>query len=127
MIEVYLFLAVFPVQILAMSVLYPARYVRLMRTALANIPAERLAELYPEVDVGRAQERFLTRYRAANTIVAVLGLALLVWFIGYMQRPVWAEGRVGAMLTAYFLLQNLPTAMTAWGTNRVAYSVLDRP
>ena len=86
MIEVYLFLAVFPVQILAMSVLYPARYVRLMRTALANIPAERVTELYPEVDVGRAQERFLTRYRAANAIVAVLERKLQILANGARKR-----------------------------------------
>jgi hypothetical protein len=89
-----------------------------MRTALANIPAERLAEVYPGVDVGQAHERFLRRYRAANAVVIVLGLALLGWFIDYMQRPGWDDGRVGGMLTAYFLLQNLPIAMTAWFTTR---------
>ena len=68
MIEVYLFLAVFPVQILGMSVLYPIRLTRLIRTGLKNIPAERLAELYPGVDVGQAHERFLARYRAVNTV-----------------------------------------------------------
>src|SRR5688500_13167230 len=99
MIEVYLFFAVFPVQILAMSVLYPARFTRVMRTTLSNIPAERLAALYPGVDVGNAHERFITRYRAANAVIAVLGLALLGGFIGYLQRPAWDEGRVGAMLT----------------------------
>ena len=88
MIEVYLFLAMFPVQILGMSVLYPVLLTRLIRTGLKNIPAERLAELYPGVDVGQAHERFLARYRAANTVVAVLGLLLLGWFISYMQRHV---------------------------------------
>jgi hypothetical protein len=118
MLEVYLFFAVFPVQILAMSVLYPARFERLMRTALAKIPAERLAELYPEVDVGNAHARFFTRYRVANAVVTLLGLALLIWFIGYMQRPGWAAGRVGALLTAYFFLQSVPTVMIAWFTIR---------
>ena len=118
MIEVYLFLAMFPVQILVMSVLYPVRLTRLIRTGLKNIPAERLAELYPGVDVGQAHERFLARYRAANTVVAVLGLLLLGWFISYMQRPNWDEGAVGGMVTAYFLLQNFPIILIAWFTTR---------
>jgi hypothetical protein len=118
MIEVYLFLAMFPVQILGMSVLYPARLTRLIRMELANIPAERLAELYPGVDVGQAQERFLARYRAANTVVVALGLLLLGWFIRYMQRPNWNEGAVGGMLTAYFMLQCFPIMLIAWFKTR---------
>ena len=54
MIEVYLFLGMFPVQILGMSVLYPVLLTRRIRTGLKDIPAERLAELYPGVDVGQA-------------------------------------------------------------------------
>src|SRR6478752_6102036 len=108
MIEVYLFLAMFPVQILGMSVLYPVLFSRFIRTGLKNVPAERLAELYPGVDVGQAHERFLARYRAANTVVAVLGLLLLGWLISYMQRSGWDEGAVGGMATAYFLLQFSP-------------------
>ena len=118
MIEVYLFLAVFPVQILALSVLYPIRFTRLIRTALAKVPAERLAELYPGVDVGQAHERFLTRYRAANTVVAALGLLLLGWFVRYMQDPGWDEGAAGALITAYFFLQYLPIALISWFTTR---------
>jgi hypothetical protein len=114
MIEVYFFLAVFAVQILAMSVLYPVRFARVIRKALAKVPAERLRELYPEVDVGHAHERFLTRYRAANIVVALAGLALLAWFPRYMQNPDWDEGRVGGMITAYFLLQHVPIALIAW-------------
>src|SRR5262245_20874297 len=114
MIEVYLFFAVFPVQILGMSVLYPVGLTRLIRTGLAKIPAERLSELYPGVDVGQAQERFLARYRAANTVVAVLGVLLLGWLISYMQRPNWDEGAVGLMLTAYFMLQCFPIILIAW-------------
>src|SRR5262245_10029105 len=111
MIEVYLFLAVFPVQILALSVLYPIRFSRIIRTALAKIPAERLIELYPGVDVGQAHERFLARYRAANAVVAVLGLLLFVWFVRYMQAPGWDEGTVGALITAFFVLQYVPIAL----------------
>ena len=118
MIEVYLFFSAFAVQILGMSVLYPVLFTRLIRTGLKNIPAERLAELYPGVDVGQAHERFLARYRAANTVVAVLGLLLLGWFISTMQRPNWDEGAVGGMVTAYCLLQNSPIFLIAWFTTR---------
>jgi hypothetical protein len=117
-IEVYLFLAMFPVQILGMSVLYPVLFARFVRTGLKNVPVERLAELYPGVDVGQAHERFLARYRVMNAIVAVLGLLLLGWFISYMQRPNWDGGAVGGMLTAYYVLQNLPIMLTAWFTTR---------
>ena len=118
MIEVYLFLAMFTAQILGMSVLYPVGFTRLIRTGLAKIPAERLAELYPGVDVGQAHERFLARYRAANTVVAVLGLLLLGWFISYTQRPNWDEGAVFVMVTGYFLLQCFPMILIAWFTTR---------
>ena len=118
MIEVYLFFAVFPVQILGMSVLLPIRFTGLIRTGLKNIPAERLAELYPGVDVGEAHERFLARYRAANTVIAVLGLLLLGWFISYMQRPGWDAGTVSGLGTAYVLLQYFPFILIAWFTHR---------
>ena len=118
MIEVYLFLAAFPVQILAMSVLYPLGFSRLIRASLAKASTEKLAELYPGVDVLQAHERFLTRYRVANAIVTVIGAALLGWFMNYMQQPGWDEGRVGGLLTAYFVLQSLPIAMTAWFMTR---------
>ena len=118
MIEVYLFLAMFPVQILGMSVLYPMGLTRQIRTGLAKTPADRLAELYPGIDVGQAHERFLARYRAANTVVVVLGLLLLAWFISYMQRPNWDGGAVGGMVFAYCMLQNFPIALIAWFTTR---------
>jgi hypothetical protein len=118
MIEVYLFLAMFPVQILGMSVLYPILFTRLIRAGLRNTPAEHLAESYPGVDVGEAHQRFLARYRVANAVVVVLGLLLLGWFIRYMQRPNWDAGAVGGMVTAYFVLQCFPIMLTAWFTTR---------
>ena len=108
----------FPVQILGMSVLYPVLFTRFIRTGLNNIPAERLAELYPGVDVGQAHERFLARYRAANTAIAVLGLLLVGWFISYMQRPNWDGGAVVGTVAAYFLLQTFPIILIAWFTTR---------
>ena len=118
MIEIYLFLAAFPVQILAMSVLYPVRFGGLIRARLANIPAARLADLYPGVDLGHAHERFLAWYGVANTVVAVLGLVLLGWFVRHTQQPDWDPGAVGGLITAYFVLQNSPIILMAWFTTR---------
>jgi hypothetical protein len=118
MIEVYLFLAVFPAQILGMSVLYPALLSRLIRAGLKNTPAERLAELYPGVDVGEAHERFIARYRAMNAAVAGLGLLLLGWFLSYMQRRNWDEGTVGAIVFAYCMLQYVPIFLISGFTIR---------
>jgi hypothetical protein len=114
MIEVYSFLAVFLLLILVMSVVYPIRFAGLMRAGLARVPAERLADLYPGVDIGQAYRRFLTRYRAANAVIAVLGLLLMGWFFSYMQRPGWDEHAVGNGILVYFLLQNFPVIMIAW-------------
>jgi hypothetical protein len=112
MIEAYAFLAVFAVQILAMSVLYPARFIR--RVQAASLPAERLAQLYPDVDVSLAQERVLTRYRALNTGIAVLGLLLLGWLFSYTRRPDWNEDLVLVLLSVYFVTQMLPIGVVVW-------------
>jgi hypothetical protein len=118
MIELYSFLAMFLVQILVISVLYPFRLNRVIQSGLQRIPEDRLADHYPGVDVIGAHGRFLTRYRTANAVVALLGLLLLGWFFGHMQRPDWDQGRVGGMLTAYFFLQNFPVVLFAWFTFR---------
>ena len=115
MIEAYAFLAAFTVQILVMSVLYPAWFIRYVRVQATSFPAERLAQLYPGVDLGHAQERFLTRYRALTTGIAVLGLLLLGWLFSYMRRPDWDEGPVEVLVTVYFLAaQMLPLVLVVW-------------
>ena len=118
MIEVYLFLVAFTLQIVAISVLIPVRFTRRIRSDLASIPASRLAEVYPGVDVARAYERILTQYRVTNRVVAALGLLLLGWFLSYMQRPEWREGAVSGIVTAYFFLQNFPLMLIAWLVRR---------
>lgn len=113
MIEAYAFLAAFLIQILAMSVLYPAWFIRYMRRQAASIPAERMTQLYPGVDVGRTQELFVTWYRAASIGIALLGLLLLGWLFEYMQRPDWDDGPVEALVCVYFLVQLLPMGLVA--------------
>ncbi len=115
MVEAYAFLAAFTVQILVMSVLLPAWFIRYLRAQTARFPAERLAQLYPGVDLGHAQKRFLTQYRALTTGIAVLGLLLLGWLFSYMRRPDWDEGPVDVLVTVHFLVaQMLPFVLVVW-------------
>jgi hypothetical protein len=113
-IEVYGFLAVFAVQILTLSVLYPARLSKYVRAQSTSVPTEHLAKLYPGVDLDLARERFLTRFRAVNAVIAVLGLLLLGWLFTYMRSPDWNE-RVAILLpAAYYVLQILPLIFVSW-------------
>jgi hypothetical protein len=115
MIETYAFIGVFALQILAMSVLYPAWFIGYSRRQAASIPAERLASLYPDIDVTGARERFLRRYRALNTDIAVVGLLLLVWAFSYLQRPDSDIGPVEVGVGVYFLVQALlPLGLVVW-------------
>jgi hypothetical protein len=115
MLEAYAFLAAFIVQILAVSVLYPAWFIRYVRAQVRRLPAERLAQLYPGVDVDHAQARVLNQYRALNTGIAVLGLLLLAWLFSYMRRPDWDDGPVEGLVTVYSLVaQMLPIGVVAW-------------
>jgi len=115
MIEAYAFLAMFIVQILATSILYPTWFIRYWRRQANSIPPERLAEMYPDVDLDRVQERMLSQYRWLNGGVAVLGLLLLGWLFAYVRRPDWEDGPVEALVCVYFLAQMvLPTVVIAW-------------
>lgn len=115
MIEAYAFLAAFTLQVLVMSVLYPTWFMRFVRVQATSIPAERLAQLYPGVDLSLAQQRFLTQYRALTTGVAVLGLLLLVWLVSYVRRPDWDDGPVEVLVTVYFFAaQMLPLGLVVW-------------
>lgn len=115
MIEAYAFVVVFTIQILAISVLHPAWFIRHLRARAMSFPAERFAQLYPGVDRSVRLERFLTLYRALNSGVAVLGALLLVWLFSYMQRPDWDDGPVETSVAVYFGAQMvLPLGLIAW-------------
>ena len=102
MIEIYAFLAMFAVQILVMSVLLPAWFVRNFRARTARVPAERLAQLYPGVDVLHARERFLTQYRVLTATIAVLGALLLGWLFTDLQRADWNGSKAELLAMLYF-------------------------
>ncbi len=119
MIEVYAFLAMFAVQILAMSLLFPARLIKFSREQTMGVSAERLTQRYPGVDHELASNRFLTRIRAGSAGVAVVGVLALGWLFNYMRRPDWHLGTVIALNTVYFLVQFLPLLLAAWMTYRL--------
>jgi hypothetical protein len=112
MIEAYAFLAAFALQVLAASVLYPARLIKYVRGWARNFGSERFAQLYPGVDYSRWVARFVTGYRTANIVIAVLGLLLLGWLFTRIQQPGWA-GEVAGPAVMYFILQMSPLALFA--------------
>jgi type IV secretory pathway VirB2 component (pilin) len=115
MIEAYAFFAAFAVQILVTSVLLPAWFIRYARTQTTRVPAERLAQLYPDVNVQQALEGYLTRYRAIITVIAVFGVLLFGWLINYMRGPNWDEGKVIFLAALYFLAAQLfPLLLFGW-------------
>jgi hypothetical protein len=115
MIEAYTFLVVFTVQILAISVLHPAWFIRYVRVRAMSFPAEHFAQLYPGVDRSVSLERFLTLYRVLNMGIAVLGLLLLGWLFSYMRRPDWDDGPVEALVAVYFAAQMMvQLSLVAW-------------
>ena len=118
MIEANAFLAMFTVQILAMSVLLPQRVIRLVRSTAQEFPAERFAQLYPRVDHHKILGRYLKLYRLLNPVILVLGVLLLGWLFRYLQRSDWDDGPVEALVFAYFVLQALPLLFAAWSAIR---------
>ena len=115
MIETYAFLAMFTMQVLAMSVLYPAWFMTYARRRVKSIPAERLAQMYPDVDINLSQQRFLTRYRDLNIGIAVLGLLLPGWLFSYMRRPDWNVRLLEILDSIYFMVQMLlPLSLVLW-------------
>jgi hypothetical protein len=116
--EANAFLAMFAIQILAGSILYPAWLIRHVRAKLASFPVERFAELFPGVDQDQSARRFATRHRALNTCIAVIGLLLLRWLFRYMQDSGWRDGPVEALATVYFLAQMSPVLRIGWVAHR---------
>jgi len=126
MIEAYAFLAAFAAQILAASVLYPAGLIKYVQGWARNFGSERFAQLYPGVDYSRWVERFVTGYRAANIVIAILGLLLLRWLYTLIQHPDWIS-EVGKPALLYFFLQMSPLALLSFYAFVRYYRVLMQP
>jgi MFS family permease len=125
-IEAYAFVAMFTVQILVASVLYPARIITYVRGWEQNFGSERFTQLYPNIDYNRWVGRFVSGYRAASIVMAVLGLLLLGWLFTRIQQPHWG-GEASKAAVMYFVLQLSPLALTALYTFVRYYKILLQP
>jgi hypothetical protein len=114
MIEAYAFLAAFTIQILLATVLHPAWFIRYVRVKATSFPVERFAQLFPGVDRSQSVERFVTLYRAAYAVIAVLGVLLLGWLFNYMRRADWNEDPVIVLHSVYSVMQMLPLVLVTW-------------
>jgi hypothetical protein len=112
MIEAYAFLAMFMVQILAGSIVFPERVIRSVRRWGHEFSSERFKQLYPEVDYKKSVGRFVTIFRAANIVVAVLGFLLLGWFYTLVRQPDWT-GELKMQVVAYIFMQFAPLTLLA--------------
>jgi hypothetical protein len=110
-IENYAFFVMFAVQIVAMSVIFPARFVRYVRAKVAEYPAETFAQVYPGEDPYLATERLLRRFRLAHAFIAMCGFALLAWMAAN------APPLTGVKLMIYpvmlMILQSTPMILVA--------------
>ena len=106
MIEIYAFLGMFAIQVVAMSVLFPTRLAHFARAKDAEYPDEVFATLYPGVDRQLATTRFWNRFRAAHLAIAVVGFVVLAWMSINMEFLAQAKASLFPVL--YFLLQLLP-------------------
>lgn len=118
MIETYAFLAMFTLQILAMSVLQPRAIMTFWRTKVDVIPDAYFASRYPGVDRHEVTRRISQRYLRANLAVALLGVALLVWM--WTRVPILDWDQVTCF---YFLMQSLPLLIIAGSGLRHANSL----
>lgn len=112
MIEVYAFLAMFTLQVLALSVLVPAVIVKRIRTFLTRYPSEQYPQLYvhgPSIVVPG-----INAYRALNWFAAAAGLVLLAWLYTYMRRPNWDDGPIEALGVIYLMVQLIPLILLAF-------------
>jgi hypothetical protein len=106
MIESYAFLAIFALQICALSVIHPMLLIRYGHAKAADYPPER----FPQVGfLGTlSAERFGTIWRAINTSVAAVGVLVLVWLFAYLRDPGHDDRVVPLVNFAYFALQISP-------------------
>ena len=107
MIDAYAFLFAFALQIVAASILYPARLISYVRGWAQDFGSERFAQVSTEDEHRLRVERFASGYRAAALVTAVLGVVLLGWLFRDIHSPDWIEDAKRASWI-YFMLQMAP-------------------
>ena len=127
MIEAYAFLAAFALQILVGSLVGPSRTIRYIRAWATTLDAARFKQLHPDVDCDGWAEHFTTRYRAANFIIAVLGLLLSAWLFSLAQRPDWVSAGAANVLPALFCMLQLSPILLLLGYGIVRYRYRNPP
>lgn len=111
-IEAYAFLALFTVQILAGSVVFPERVIRRVRGWAQESGSERFLQMYPARDLEKWIGRFVTIFRVANIVVAVLGFLMLGWLYILVGQPDWAAA-AKMPLVWYIFVQCAPLVLCA--------------
>jgi hypothetical protein len=111
-IEAYAFLAMFIVQILAGSILFPERVIQRVRRWATESGSERFLRLYPKSDLDKSIRLFVTIFRAANVVAAVLGFLLLGWFYTQVRQPD-LMGELKMPLVTYIFVQFTPLVLLA--------------
>ena len=104
------FVAMFIVQIVVMTVVYPSRLIKRLRELDTRYPKEQFPQLWPP-GYEAAERLLVTLYWGLNTVVAVAGLALLYGLFTYMRRPDWDDDPVAKLVVAFFFLELIPTAV----------------
>ncbi len=117
MFEKYAFFAAFTAQIVALSVVFPARLTRSVRTQSTSYSAENFPQLYLNGSSACGSIPG-SLYRALNTSIAVLGLLLMGRLAIYTLRPDWDDGPVEALVSLYFAIQILPLCLAGWAAAR---------
>lgn len=108
MLEAYSFLAIFIIQIVVLTVVYPAWLIKRLGEITTRYPQEQFPQLYLPGSAA-AEQRMMKVCRRLSTAVAVAGLALIGGLFISMRRPEWDEDPWKLLVAAYFLLQMIPT------------------
>ncbi len=112
MIEAYAFLAMFTVQIVVGSIVFPERVIRRVRRWVHESGSERFRQLYPESDFDQRIRWFVIAIRATNIAVAVVGFTLLGWFCTVVGHADWAY-EVKRPLAVFIGVQFAPLVILA--------------
>jgi hypothetical protein len=112
MTEIYAYLTVFAVRVLALALLYPTWFISYLQTdAMLD---DRTAERYPDLDFRSMRDQFVARFRVLNICIALVGIALLSWLISYMQNPDSYDSRVKILVEIHFFALMVPLAYAIW-------------